>query len=380
MTVPAEPARALVLLAKAPVAGRVKTRLHSAFSPGDAATLAQAALEDTLAAMSSTSATHRVVALDAVPPPARLPPGFDVVTQPPGGLGVRLAAAFDRVLERTGHSPALLVGMDTPQSGKHLATVDFADADAVLGLTDDGGYWAIGLREADDRVFDGVPMSTARTGEAQLRRLRDLGLRVRLLPQLRDVDEPADARAVALDAPATQFAAAWRRPRQRPRAALMRPHPMTLYEAALDGEPVVALGSAGIVTLAVARWRDEPDAIDDLMLARCEAPVLDAAVGCGPGRLVAALNARGIPALGIDISARAVQHARRRGATVLRRAVEHHVPAEGRWGTVLLADGNIGIGGDPAALLDRCRAWLGPRRPWSWWRPTSTTMPTTPRH
>ena len=139
----------------------------------------------------------------------------------------------------------------------------------------------------------------------------------------------------------------------------MRPHPMTLYEAALDGEPVVALGSGGIVTLAVARWRDEPDAIDDLMLARCEAPVLD--VGCGPGRLVGALNARGIPALGIDISSRAVQHARRRGATVLRRAVEHHVPAEGRWGTVLLADGNIGIGGDPAALLDRCRTLVGTR-------------------
>lgn len=138
----------------------------------------------------------------------------------------------------------------------------------------------------------------------------------------------------------------------------MRPHPMMLYEAALDGEPVVALGSGGIVTLAVARWTHEPDAIDDLMLARCEPPVLD--VGCGPGRLVAALNARGVPALGIDISARAVQHARRRGATVLRRAVEHHLPAEGRWGTVLLADGNIGIGGDPAALLDRCRALVGP--------------------
>ena len=210
MTVPAEPARAVVLLAKAPVAGRVKTRLHSAFSPHDAATLARAALEDTLAAMSSTSAAHRVVALDGEPGPW-LPPGFEVVEQPQGDLGARLAAAFGGVLERTGHSPALLVGMDTPQLGAHLAAADFADADAVLGLTDDGGYWAIGLREADDRVFDGVPMSTARTGGAQLRRLRDLGLRVRLLPQLRDVDVPADARAVALDAPGTRFAAAWRR-------------------------------------------------------------------------------------------------------------------------------------------------------------------------
>ncbi|GEK21009.1 TIGR04282 family arsenosugar biosynthesis glycosyltransferase [Cellulomonas xylanilytica] len=210
MTGPAEPARTVVLLAKAPVAGRVKTRLHSAFSPVDAATLAQAALEDTLAAMSSTSAIHRVVALEGDPGPW-LPPGFDVVAQPQGGLGVRLAAAFRDMLERAGHSPALLVGMDTPQLGAPLAAVDFADSDAVLGLTDDGGYWAIGLREADDRVFDGVPMSTALTGATQLRRLRDLGLRVRLLPRLRDVDVPDDARAVALAAPGTRFAAAWRR-------------------------------------------------------------------------------------------------------------------------------------------------------------------------
>ncbi|MGY4642882.1 class I SAM-dependent methyltransferase [Cellulomonas sp. URHB0016] len=138
----------------------------------------------------------------------------------------------------------------------------------------------------------------------------------------------------------------------------MRPHPLTVYEAALDGEPVVALGSAGVVSLAVSRWRAEPDAIDDVMLARCEAPVLD--VGCGPGRLVGALNARGMPALGIDVSARAVQQARDRGAMALLRAVEHEVPAEGRWGTVLLADGNIGIGGDPAALLDRCHLLVGP--------------------
>ena len=248
--------------------------------------------------------------------------------------------------------------MDTPQLGAHLGAVDFAGADAVLGLTDDGGYWAIGLRTPDDRVFDGIPMSTDRTGAAQLARLRDLGLRVALLPPLRDVDEPADARAVALDAPGTRFAAAVAAAGPGRAAPVMRPHPLSLYEAALDGARVEAVGSAGVVALAVTRWSDEPDAIDDLMLARCEAPVLD--VGCGPGRLVGALNARGVAALGIDISARAVEQARDRGATVLRRAVERHVPAEGRWGTVLLVDGNIGIGGDPQALLRRCRALVGP--------------------
>ena len=209
-TGPVEPARTLVLLAKEPVAGRVKTRLHSAFSPTESAALARACLEDTFDALSSAPAAHRIVALDGTDGPW-IPPGFDVVPQSPGDLGDRLAAAFRETLARDDHAPALLVGMDTPQLGAHLTGVDFDGADAVLGLTDDGGYWAIGLRTADDRVFEGVPMSTRHTGTAQLRRLRELGLRVTLLPRLRDVDEPADARAVALAAPATRFAALWRR-------------------------------------------------------------------------------------------------------------------------------------------------------------------------
>ena len=199
-----------MLLAKAPVPGRVKTRLHSAFAPEQAATLALAALQDTLAGLSATPATHRVVALDGAPGPW-LPPGYAVVGQPSGGLDVRLAAAFTAALDGPDRSPALLVGMDTPQLADALAEVDFRGVDAVLGLTDDGGYWAVGLRTADPRVFLGVPMSTAHTGADQLRRLRELGLRVRLLPQLRDVDEPDDARAVALADPGTRFSAAWHR-------------------------------------------------------------------------------------------------------------------------------------------------------------------------
>ena len=209
-TAPREPARTLVLLAKAPVAGRVKTRLHAAFAPDEAATLARAALEDTVAALSAVPAAHRVVALDGEPGPW-LPAGFAVVGQPSGGLDARLAAAFTAALDGPGRAPAVLVGMDTPQLAGPLAGIDFHGVDAVLGLTDDGGYWAIGLRAADPRVFLGVPMSTPTTGAAQLDRLRALGLRVRLLPRLRDVDEPADARAVAASAPGTRFAASWRR-------------------------------------------------------------------------------------------------------------------------------------------------------------------------
>ncbi|MFV0460855.1 MAG: class I SAM-dependent methyltransferase [Actinomycetales bacterium] len=96
---------------------------------------------------------------------------------------------------------------------------------------------------------------------------------------------------------------------------------------------------------------------DETMLSRCSGPTLD--VGCGPGRLVAALTRRGIPALGIDISDESLRHTRGRGALALRRDVFSTLPGEGRWNTVLLADGNVGIGGDPVHLLRRCASLLG---------------------
>ena len=92
---------------------------------------------------------------------------------------------------------------------------------------------------------------------------------------------------------------------------------------------------------------------DRALLARCSGPTLD--VGCGPGRLTSALNRLGHPALGIDVSAAAVRLARARGATALRRDVFAALPGHGRWRHLLLADGNIGIGGDPEVLLRRCR-------------------------
>ncbi|MEU4425768.1 class I SAM-dependent methyltransferase [Actinoplanes sp. NPDC024001] len=94
------------------------------------------------------------------------------------------------------------------------------------------------------------------------------------------------------------------------------------------------------------------------LLDRCTGATLD--VGCGPGRLTRALLGRGRPALGIDVSAAAVHLARLRGASALRRDVFAPVPGQGRWEHLLLADGNVGIGGDPAALLRRCRDLLGP--------------------
>ena len=109
--------------------------------------------------------------------------------------------------------------------------------------------------------------------------------------------------------------------------------------------------------LPVRRWRAAHVEGDVGLLDRCVGPVLD--VGCGPGRIAAALAARRVPVLGIDVAPYAVALARRSGAVALRRDVFGRIPGAGRWATVVLADGNIGIGGDPARLLARVRDLLG---------------------
>ncbi|MFJ6436842.1 class I SAM-dependent methyltransferase [Streptomyces sp. NPDC091416] len=113
-----------------------------------------------------------------------------------------------------------------------------------------------------------------------------------------------------------------------------------------------------LLPLEVERWCAGADAADLSALRRCEGPVLD--IGCGPGRLVAALAARGHRALGIDVSEAAVDRTLRLGGSALRRSVFEPLPGEGRWGTVLLLDGNIGIGGDPSGLLRRTADLLAP--------------------
>jgi SAM-dependent methyltransferase len=140
---------------------------------------------------------------------------------------------------------------------------------------------------------------------------------------------------------------------------------VAVFEAALGraaaGVPAAFTArhpSGGIHRFDPAAWCRDVIAGDAGLLGRCAGPVLD--VGCGPGRLTVALNNAGRPALGIDISAAAVALARERGATALRRDVFDRVPGIGRWPDLLLADGNIGIGGDPRRLLERCRDLLVP--------------------
>jgi len=195
----------LIVLAKAPAPGRSKTRCSPPCTLEQAAELAAAALHDTLATVAATPVHRRVVVLDGTPGPW-VPSGFEVVAQRGDGLDERLAAAFADV-----GGPAVLIGMDTPQVSTPLLVaaqdaLTGGDVDAVLGPADDGGYWLVGLRRPDSAVFRGIPMSTARTGRAQLGRLLARGHRVEIFPTLRDVDTFADALDVAATVPGSSFA------------------------------------------------------------------------------------------------------------------------------------------------------------------------------
>lgn len=199
---------ALLVIAKEPVPGRVKTRLTPPCTPAEAAELARAAILDTIDVVSRTPVARRVLVFDGDQRDWR-PKGFELVAQRGDGLGERLAAAFADV-----GTPALLVGMDTPQLTPALLVAGVRalaqpGVDAVLGPTVDGGYWSVGFARSVPGAFDGVPMSTRSTWASQRRRLDKLGLRVHEQPRLRDVDTIEDARAVAGAAPHTRFARAF---------------------------------------------------------------------------------------------------------------------------------------------------------------------------
>jgi uncharacterized protein len=201
----------LVVFAKVPVPGRSKTRLVPPLTSDEAAAVAAAMLDDTLAAVLRCRAEGRVLVLDGDAQP-RVTDGFRVLPQRGDDQAGRLAAAFDDAHAGSGR-PALLIGMDTPQvTGRLLdgciQRLDAPGIDAVLGLARDGGWWALGLRRPDPRVLEGVPMSSSRTGRVQRARLGALGLRCALLPVLSDVDTIEDARTVAAEAPDSAFARA----------------------------------------------------------------------------------------------------------------------------------------------------------------------------
>src|ERR671916_539698 len=243
------PRAALLVLAKAPVPGQVKTRLCPPATPDQAARIAAAALLDTLDAVLAVPRVVPVVALtgdlahavETTEVTARLR-ATTVLAQRGATLGQRIAAAYADATALVGDLPVLQIGMDTPQGG--------------------------------------------------------------------------------------------------------------IFDAALAGRPAQLVSDDGrILPVAVERWLAPADGEDDWLLDRCSGPTVD--LGCGPGRLVAELAQRGVPALGVDCSPRAVRHCHSRGAAVLHRDLFAPLPGEGRWHHVLLADGNIGIGGKPGQLLHR---------------------------
>lgn len=183
----------LLVMAKSPVPGQVKTRLCPPFTPTEAAALAEVALHDTLELVRAAPAARRVLALEG-PPGPWLPAGIEVVPQRGDGLDERIAHALAAV-----SGPTMLVGMDTPQLTLRHLTVEFHNRDAWFGPATDGGFWGLGLREPDPALVLGVPMSREDTGRIQLARLHAAGLRVGLLPTLRDVDTAEDAVRVAAD-------------------------------------------------------------------------------------------------------------------------------------------------------------------------------------
>ena len=132
-----------------------------------------------------------------------------------------------------------------------------------------------------------------------------------------------------------------------PYARALRRDDQVLYLRDVDSDSLTPSRA-----MDVSRWNDAADAADLGLLSGIRGAVLD--IGCGPGRMVRAAMHQGLTALGIDVSETAVEIARESGLMVLNRSVFERLPREGMWGAALLVDGNIGIGGDPSALLERC--------------------------
>ena len=299
---------ALIVIAKAPVAGRVKTRLCPPCTPaaGGAARAGRARGHARRAA--ARPQPGAACWCSTVTPGAWLPHGWEVVAQRGDGLAERLAAAFADAAGRR-----CLVGMDTPQVTAGAAARRRSRRSRTPTRSSDRRRTAATGRSAcaspTRPCSPRVPMSRDDTGAVQRARLGALGLRTVDLPPLLDVDDDRGARAVAADAPAGRFAAALgasssagrgmtvtaRAPR---RSHTLEPAELLygrlLASAAAGGEPTEArfrLAGGRLAALPLHRWLAPVDAADRAVLAHAAAPVLD--IGCGPGRHLAALAAAG---------------------------------------------------------------------------------------
>lgn len=199
----------VIVMAKEPRPGSVKTRLCPPCTPEEAARIAEAALRDTLDAATASAADEVIVALDGQPG-SWCPPGVRVIPQVSGTFGQRLGAAWETI-----GGPAIQIGMDTPQVtpaalNRAMGALSEPPVDAILGFAADGGWWILGLNTANAAVFDGVAMSRNDTGAQQHQRLDTLGMNVVEVETMTDVDVWDAALAVASAAPWTRFAVAVR--------------------------------------------------------------------------------------------------------------------------------------------------------------------------
>jgi len=207
----------LLVVAKSPVAGQVKTRLCPPATTGQAARIATAALLDTIDAVRAAAGVTPVLALagrfadaEDAAELAAATAGWPILAQRGAGLANRLANAHADVAAAYPGRPVLQIGMDTPQltpARLRAAAAELATVDAVLGWAADGGWWALGLHEPGHaEVLRWVRMSTSSTGRHTWAALNGQALRVAPLPVLRDVDEWGDAVAVAREVPGSRFA------------------------------------------------------------------------------------------------------------------------------------------------------------------------------
>jgi uncharacterized protein len=190
---------AVAIMAKAPVAGEVKTRLCPPLSALEAAGLYECFLLDKIAQLRSVESARPVIAFTPESGRgvfARMAPGFELVVQRGGDLGSRLLNTLGGLLA-DGYHAALAIDTDTPTlpSAFLRSAVELAadpTVDLVLGPSDDGGYYLIGMRHPWPALFDGMPWSTADVLPETIRRAEAAGLRVACLPAWFDIDTPED--------------------------------------------------------------------------------------------------------------------------------------------------------------------------------------------
>jgi uncharacterized protein len=202
----------LIVFATAPVSGSANARLSPPCTASEAALVAEAALRDTLDVAMASSPGRLVVVLDG-PTPAWFPAHVEVIAQRGDRLDIRLSNAFSDVIG-VANEPTLLVAGFTPQISVDWLRGGFvaleSGAQAVLGLTNGGGFWALGLQQANQNVFEGVPMNTPNTGYAQRTRIESLGLRLAVLPDTFTVIGTHDLDRLAAEHPDLRTANLWR--------------------------------------------------------------------------------------------------------------------------------------------------------------------------